>query len=210
MPDLPTPLDIKAKTSFISPYLMNNSPLTCSLSDDGVTLLYPDGRDAGFKVSTPNLNPGTLLVLKVTRGGVIATLADDEQAYKEAVEKERKARVEKQEAQRKAELQLYHEKTLAANLALNIPAQWALDIKVVLSGLTEKSHGTGTNRRSVWHARILEDFTHGRLTRKKGDFLCGRDDSKLQDFSTAEHNLECYEVSCKQCLKIAKRFKEGT
>ncbi|MEG0868414.1 MAG: hypothetical protein RSG77_15305, partial [Hafnia sp.] len=56
--------------------------------------------------------------------------------------------------------------------AYSLPFSFVVSIKDVLSGLSENSMGNGTNKRTVFHLRVLEDVSWGRTTRKSGDLLC--------------------------------------
>jgi hypothetical protein len=94
------------------------------------------------------------------------------------------------------------------NDALNLPFAWTVDHKVVMSGLLADSTGDGCYQRTVWHVRVLEDFADGRFKRSAGDFLCGKDNSAHTGYTTpSEEDRNTYQVSCAQCLKVAKRFQ---
>lgn len=81
--------------------------------------------------------------------------------------------------------------------------------KMVLSGLSENSFGCGTFKRTVWHAQLKENYSQGRLTRTKGDFLCAKLTRSTFDVCTADERYLArgVKVNCKQCLKILERAK---
>ena len=99
----------------------------------------------------------------------------------------------------------------AFNRSLNLPFSWRTGINGVLSGLSEGSWGDGTNRRTVGHVELLENFQSGRLKRKAGEFLCkssGKRWSQETHYQWSGGDGELYDaqVSCKACLRLALRF----
>lgn len=101
------------------------------------------------------------------------------------------------------------------NKRIQLPVEWAIEQKSVLSGLAENSWGDGRKRNTVDHVQVLEDLKDGRFVRHKGDFLCtGNDTGKYSDGNLptkeeADHkkfgSSYPYKVTCKQCIKILKR-----
>ena len=129
----------------------------------------------------------------------------------EELDREQKAEQAKRaaayEEQRSKEIEeqnrIFKEKTevLGEKLGLGIPVVPAEII--MLRQLTERSMGTGVDNRSVVHLRVLEDFSRGRLRRKKGQLLCGRKGK----FDI--HNVEPVETthSCSRCVEIVSKGK---
>lgn len=79
--------------------------------------------------------------------------------------------------------------------------------KVVLSGLSEHSWGCGSYKKTVWHARLIDDYTSGRMERKKGDLLCAPLTRATFDVENAsKEQLERgVKVNCKKCCEILSR-----
>lgn len=98
------------------------------------------------------------------------------------------------------------------NESLNIPFKWQTGFKDVLSGLSEHSFGDGRNKATVGHIKLLEDYREGRLSRKKGEFLCtmntGKQWSGDSHLQAVDVGGEMYnpKVTCKACLKSAQRW----
>lgn len=102
----------------------------------------------------------------------------------------------------------------AANSLLRIPVRWTSGLKSVLSGLSRNSNGSGENRRSVTHILLLEPLEEHGLSRHANTFLCttgggsnGRAwTGKLHTSDSGNDGEYVSEVTCKQCLKLAKRW----
>lgn len=102
-----------------------------------------------------------------------------------------------------------------ANQQLNIPVRWTSGQKIVLSGLSERSDGSGRNARSVVHVLLLEPLNDKRLSRSANSFLCttpsgsdGKDyTDRLDTRSAGVNGSYVSQVTCQQCLKIAKRWR---
>lgn len=93
-----------------------------------------------------------------------------------------------------------------------LPFAWKTNIKQVISGLTENSNGNGSNKRTVMHIVLDEDFKKGRLKRHKDDYLCS--DKKTSNWSAPNSSLtrDSFKeaVTCKACLSIANRLVESS
>lgn len=87
--------------------------------------------------------------------------------------------------------------------AINLPFLWKPAVKVVLSGLSASSSGSGTRKSSVTHIQMGESLSIGRLVRKEGEMLCTRQPGKLWESREAAGI-----VTCPKCLEIAKRLAE--
>lgn len=207
----PKTLDIKSLSPFMDPLFMNTAPAVFSVGEDGVSICYPSGnKKTKYQLITP-LPAGTRVRLEVFRSGVAATLQSEVDELQKNLKNEReaKAKVLKNALERASQ-----EAVRAAaefNATLNIPFIWCTDIKVVMSGMQAGSNGNGVNRRSVQHVRVLEDYSEGRFKRKKGDFLCGPDHSVHQGYTDHAWTAEAKsQVTCKQCINVAKRFSRST
>ncbi len=92
----------------------------------------------------------------------------------------------------------------------SIPYKFSSEIKVVLSGLSERSSGNGCNKATVRHIVLLEDFTDGKLKRNSGQFLCSQPTGIVKHFDDREGALvEPQErITCRECLRKIKRYKK--
>ena len=204
---VPQLLEIKSTSQFVDPFFVNETPNTFTVGDDGVSIYFPSGeRKTNYALVSP-LPANTKVRMELSRAGVKVTLQSEVEAYQHQLQLERDGkRKAKQVKSEQAALRATQE-AAEFNASLNIPFKWCSDIKVVMSGLQENSNGSGSNRRTVEHVRVLEDYTDGRFSRKKGDFLCGTDHSKHQGYTDhAWHSESKSRVTCKQCIKVAKRF----
>lgn len=100
----------------------------------------------------------------------------------------------------------------------SLPFKWAVAHMDNLSGLSESSWGDGRKRNTVEHILMLEDFDArpfgGRRKRKKGDYLClasgknwAGENQTPQEHFDASGILYKPQITCKQCLKIAEKWK---
>ena len=141
-------------------------------------------------------------------------------------EEEYQERQHKIETVRKAEAEAYRARSneLRAraelfNASLYIPVKWLSGMKDVLSGLSAKSDGTGTNAATVTHIWLQEDLHDGKLHRSKFDFLCtsasgsnGKQWSGQTEDWRADGDGTRYQakVTCKACLKIAQHWHQAS
>jgi hypothetical protein len=96
----------------------------------------------------------------------------------------------------------------AFNLALNIPVNWTPGIKEVLSGLSPHSNGDGCMKNTVVHILLKDPLHVGRLKRGPGDFLCANSRSRVGANWSGAPEKPGHRVTCKTCLKLAKRFTQ--
>lgn len=92
------------------------------------------------------------------------------------------------------------------NASLNIPVEWTPEYKHVLSGLLESSNGDGLRRNSQTHVYLREPLS-GRLAREANSFLC--QSSRGAHFNDLIQGDNQSKVTCKACLKIAKRWSQN-
>lgn len=140
---------------------------------------------------------------------------------KEVLEKKRKEENDKRKwaEQREAE-RLEREHIRKLNIeefydTYDIPFKFSPQIKIVLSGLSERSDGTGTKKNTVYHLFLHQPYKEGRLKREGETFLCTPNDSgNFSDFIHTHNeeerlrNKEHAIINCSSCLKIMERWKK--
>jgi len=134
---------------------------------------------------------------------------DEVDRYNE-FQKNEKIRLEKERIDsRKANSELFWK-------SYNIPFKYSLEIKERLSGLSFNSCGNGTAKNSTFHLYVHEDYKNGKLIRPKNSFLCSEQKIYANWSGSLGENTFSNDiygipnvVTCKQCLKIMKRFKNG-
>ena len=105
----------------------------------------------------------------------------------------------------------------AFNRAIKLPVPWSIGFKDVLSGLSERSNGCGTNKSTVYHVVLHEALDSGRLKRTPFSFLCtapsGNDGKDWGGCNAdpihhydGEGNTYKPKPTCKACLKLLERF----
>lgn len=188
---------------FLDPRWMNQfrgGRLAGVVNDAGVVVVQ--GQELPLKDGKEVLAPGTHVQVWVDFHFVCATSADIQ-----AQEVARKALAEQQARQHKADLERRHAEDLAFNRSLKLPVKWHPDIKDVLSGLSEKSDGSGRNRATVLHIRLREDLQDGRLRRSAGDMLCTSNSKNNGRQWYGQPYEESGRVTCVRCLALAKKWQ---
>lgn len=176
-----------------------------------------DGREvqldgATLRLRDDALAPGAeVKVWLSTSGSFVCALVRDIERAKE----ERRAAEAVEYAELNARLNTLRAEAEAFNAQIKPPVKWAVGIKDVLSGLSERSWGGGRNKATVNHVYLLEPLNSSRFKRNAGDFLCtatgdtnGKDWSGKKLETHSDGNGEPYQpkVTCKACLKLAKRW----
>lgn len=199
--------------SFINPYWgyhVGYSPTPHVVEADGSVVIR--FHRLVFEDPAQALPPGsTIYVTQQLSGRVFAETEAEIEVKRELV---RQAQVTKEEARvaRSRGIRLSAEDFWAR---LAFPVAHEAAIKDVLSGLTEHSSGNGTSARTVIHLRLKEDYQHGRVKRKKNDFLCtSTKGTNGQQYANGDPVTHCGaeqigytpEVSCKQCLRLLTPF----
>lgn len=140
-----------------------------------------------------------------------AARIDAEQAVRQKEVRDRQLAAQ----QRAFDLRAHRQRSAeAANSLLRIPVRWTSGMKSVLSGLSRNSNGSGENRRSVTHILLLEPLEERGLSRPANTFLCttgkGTDGrawtGKLHTSDSGNDGEYVSGVTCKQCLRLAKRW----
>jgi len=154
------------------------------------------------------LKDGDELYLILKRDGFYATKKVDTDEYEQKEAEARKIR------QKRNTLILdlrYYEDKLEQEAFWNqydIPFKFQVDIKTVLSGLSESSNGDGCQSNTKYHIVLNEDTTIGRTKRTKGQFLCtqpkGRHYYNFREKDTYSGNI----ITCAECLKKIEKFKK--
>lgn len=184
--------------AFIDPRMLNSLPSEGKVLENGKVEVAGD--QLKFDDSASPYPPGTEVMVYVDRNFYYISLQEIEQKRK-ALQKQQ----EINEVQHVERERLCLKSALAFNMNLNIPVNWAPANKMVLSGLLEDSWGDGQRSNSVYHVYLLEPLKTGRLERKKYNFLCTTDSGRFGTFIENKEEAYIHEVTCKTCLKIAKR-----
>ena len=204
-------LELNMTSRFIDPLFLNqmrSNRETTSVQEDGTISLF--GEKLVFADETAALEPGTeVLVCLGTRTLSCAPIAAIE-VHNTRARAAELAEKEKERVQRNA----HRDKSIAFNASLPIHVEWCPGIKDVLSGLSEKSDGTGMMKSTVEHVFLLGDLNVGRLKRSEGDFLCGNSKSKWGARYSDPRSLAvdgdgstyAPKVTCKACLAIIERM----
>lgn len=208
---LQKPSVIKCSSQTLHPFIVNSlqkERKLCvihddfSLSSENITLLK-----SIFISDENSALIGKKVYLKFDYSGfLVATLKSEDDAYEEklisirAIEHEITTLTRLKE---QAEVQQWHED-------LQMPFDYRVDVKVVLSGLSESSMGNGCKRNSQFHMITLEDYKDGRYERKAGQFLCTQPKGRIaMDYQELdkEDNSKDYIITCPECLKRIERIQ---
>ena len=175
-----------------------------------------------LKLREGTLPPVGTQVVVLTSGRYL--VAEPKLEYEERIRAEREARqLAANKAEREQELERiersrrHKREAEEFNATLRIPVRWTSGLKTVLSGLSRRGNGSGDSRRSVAHVLLLEAVEEGPFKRKAGCFLCtsagGSDGQawtgKLHTHSAGPDGPYVSRISCKQCLKLAARWKNA-
>lgn len=125
----------------------------------------------------------------------------------------RKAAAEKKAAEKKENERIRAEKlrlaTASHNEAIDLPFKWVPALFIRVRMLHERGMGHGMARVSVGHILTLEDFKLGRLSRKRGEALCGKkpgfdDDLSFHGEEFCQNQMQTLRINCMGCLKKVK------
>ncbi len=192
------------KPTIWNPVFFSRRGIRIFVGGDGQELIQENGAALRVRLNE-TLDPGTELEATYGADGFSFHIKSERDAEREAAKEiARERRLADQLAQEERQ-QLREAEAREFNDALSIPVNWRPAHKIVRSGLLDGSSGTGENRSTVYHVELLEELTDGRLKRKGGDLLCTPDKGSFGISSARED--EAWQVSCKKCLEIAKRFQ---
>lgn len=203
-PTFPSPFwfSSKAKGDVVEGEVISENTVKTDI--DILNLLEGELPAVGTKVI---IMPGSYHLTGKTEEEIEKEKAEQEAAIKKSRLKEVDERKQREKAVR--------EKAKQTNEKLHIPVKWTSGFKSVISGLTESSNCNGTNRRSVIHVLLEEDIHEGSFKRKSGSFLCttekgtnGKEWVDLKRTSGDDEGQYVSEVTCKACLKAAKRWNK--
>jgi hypothetical protein len=121
-------------------------------------------------------------------------------------------RVAEEAAAQTNRLNHLREQADAFNQQIKLPVAWHSGIKMVRSGLSERSNGDGRNRRTVVHIILKRDIARGNLKRKAGDFLCASSRGSLGNHfdgspevrRDGEGRTYRAKVTCATCIRRAE------
>jgi hypothetical protein len=199
--------ELRVTTQFVSPLWLNSLPSeeATTVEVDG-TIMFR-GQPMRTRGDNP-FAPGERITIRVRQPHITAYAAaaleaeetQQAQAFQIARDKERAAASARAAA------------AVQSNTDLRVPVTWRPEIKVVLSGLSENSRLNGANSRTVMHVRLLEALADGGITRRSGDYLCttpGVGNGSWVELAEAWDDTPpdfTRPVTCKACLKIARRW----
>lgn len=188
---------------------LRRSPVTGTVGPDG------EVEAAGRRLLGAPYPAGTEVTVSLNgRGQVVCESrleADHRRAEQLAQEETRQRQREQQQRLARAEAR---QRAEATNALVQLPVQWAVGIKDVLSGLSSASNGSGRNKATVQHVLLLEDLQLGRLERQAGQFLCDSESMPAAKQWSAkqlapqqdEHGAPYTpEVTCKRCLGLVPK-----
>lgn len=201
--------------SFLSPFWFNKVKhgFHESVVEINGTILV----EGEFLVLTKEmLPPGVRVRVWLSDSGFFEC-ADLQEVERIDQERREKARIEDDRCRQR--LNDYRAEAEAFNARIALPIRWDVGIKDVLSGLSEKSSGSGRNRATVEHIYLLEPLVSGRLRRDAGDFLCSsstkgssyRNNGKnwsgkiIERCIDGNNNEYQPKVTCKVCLAFLRR-----
>ena len=89
----------------------------------------------------------------------------------------------------------------------DIPFEFQVDIKTVLSGLSANSWGDGSKSNTKYHVVLKEDATVGRTVRSRGEFLCTQPKGRTYFDFNKKNDVMDNIITCPDCLKKLEKFK---
>lgn len=200
---------LRVQSMFIDPRWMNrrHHRELCFVGEDGSVVL--EGKGLKFvPIEDQELpSPGTQVYISIDRN-FYAEIVSEVEAYNAF----REARQREERVSYDTRLNQLRDEAIAFNATLRLPFQWQPQIKPVISGLTENSWGDGTNRATVAHIQLLEDYQNKALKRKCSEFLCTTDRGRFSDLAQdkpatnvdGEGKEYLGRITCKTCLRRAK------
>lgn len=195
-------------------YYIGYEDFEATVEADGSVLIR--GERMIFSDPDQVLAVGTHFVCAQKYGGQFFGITPGESARrKQARRDELAARELAKETARATRMLAHAQATQDQADRLHFPVAWETAIKDVLSGLSPNSNGCGVNRRTVYHLRLLEPLSVGRLTRQEGDFLCtsakgtnGQNWANFDGYTTlgTDGLVHPSPITCEGCLQRLQRF----
>ena len=216
MPVEPTHIKLSLKSGFISPSWYRRCMGREFIADVVNTEVIVDGET--FVLDHPAAIDSLPKKVFVFVGRNITCVDFDKQnSYTEAKEKLREAAAQKEQENINQRRNKLRELADEFNKKINLPVRWSIGYKDVLSGLSERSDGTGMNKATVYHVTVREPLDVGRLKRNAFSFLCtAASGNDGKDWSGCgadpvhhyDGNGQPYtpKPTCKACLKLLERF----
>lgn len=195
----------------ISPFWLNTPQLSGVVLADGAVRADREVLD----LHSGELPPvGTKVILWMRPDFLVGMSEAEVLAEKEKERLEQQRLLEKDRLaaeQRKREV---FESIRSSNARIKIPVRWTSGRKVVLSGLSEGSDGSGLKKNSVCHILLLEPVNEGRFNRPAQSFLCTTEGGSNGKEWT--EGLHCHtegpegrvvsRITCSACLRTAQRW----
>jgi hypothetical protein len=168
---------------------------------DGVLFVFDVARGS---IQQP---PGTEVLVSFGIPRIYCELVTEVQAHKEFLERQ----TDESAAKLRVSLNRMRDEAADFNEKIKLPVPWTTGIKMVLSGLSERSNGDGASKRTVHHILLQSDLTRGTMKRKNGDLLCTSNRGKLGTHwdgspvldRDGDGKLYCGKVTCATCLRRA-------
>lgn len=201
--------------TFLDPRVMNTRQQEATVVSSSSVRI----EDEVFHLVDPSeiyLHPSQKVYIHLSRHFYLETEEEQKEKQRQSEERHKKEKEEYRILRNKR-----REEAEAFNAQIHIPVKWASGFKDVLSGITDYGRQDGRNKATVNHVLLQEDLSDGKLHRKKGDFLCSssseqngkrwlssNEESTVAWFFDGDGN-ECQgQITCKNCLKIAKRWEK--
>jgi len=130
----------------------------------------------------------------------LCAVAGDRELHAQARQLAREAA----DAEKTSALEQQRQADQAFNASLAVPVAWTIGVKDVLSGLSERSDGSGRNRATVNHILLQAELQSGRLSRAAGDLLCTSATGTNGKNWSAQRAERAGRVTCARCLALTK------
>ncbi|HHP5493898.1 TPA: hypothetical protein ACSCYS_004305 [Aeromonas veronii] len=196
---------------FISPFWLNAHQINGVVLPDGT--VNADG-DVLHTQSGELPPAGTKVILLIKPTFLLGMTEEEAEAERESVKREQQLRSELSEIHAEQHRRAVIESIRSSNVRIKMPVRWTSGRKTVLSGLSERSDGSGLKKNSVCHILLLEPISESRFHRSANNFLCTTDSgSNGKDWTDGLH---CHtdgpdgpmvsRITCSACLRIARRW----
>lgn len=186
---------------FIHPAVIRNLPQKITIENERYITIF----DQKFTpLNGETLEIGKQLFVQNGRFNMQASYVDEIKAYNEAKAERIKEKAEQKRIQKEKEIKEFWNQ-------YDIPFDFSVEVKEVLSGLSENSMGNGLKKNSKHHIFVKEDIEFGRLKRHANSYLCspskaysgGDWSGTLGNGRNGKHI-----ITCKNCLTKIEKFKK--